>query len=315
MNIIVHGSLAFDRIKNFPGYFQENILPDRIHNLSVSFYIETIEEKRGGTGGNIVYNLALLGEKPKIMASVGREAASYINFLQERGIDTSLINFNEHAMNSMCDIITDKANNQITAFFVGASGIPTHVDFSQLDRENTIISLSPANNKADSLKYGKMCKELGIKHIFDPGQMTPEYSKEELLMMIEGSQLFTVNDYELELVKAKTGLTADDITQLTDVLVITLGAKGSALKTRSNTFKVNGFMQDKMVDPTGAGDAYRAGLLKGLSIGLSLEDTARVAACAASFAIEHHGTQEHTYTHDQFCERYKHYFDQECPLQ
>lgn len=314
MNIIVHGSLAFDRIKNFPGYFRDNILPDRIHNLSVSFYIESIEEKRGGTGGNIVYNLALLGEKPKIMASVGREASSYIDFLNERGIDTSLVNFNEHAMNSMCDIITDKANNQITAFFVGASGIPTNIDLTQIDRENTIISLSPANNKADSLKYGKLCKELGITHIFDPGQMTPEYSKEELLMMIKGSAMFTVNDYELELVKAKTGLSADDITQLTDVLVITLGAKGSALKTRSNTFKIHGFMQDKMVDPTGAGDAYRAGLLKGLSVGLSLEDTGRLAACAASFAIEHHGTQEHEYTHDQFCERYKQYFDQECPL-
>ncbi|MCW1930222.1 MAG: carbohydrate kinase family protein [Candidatus Kerfeldbacteria bacterium] len=314
MNIIVHGSLAFDRIKNFPGYFRDNILPDRIHNLSVSFYIESVEEKRGGTGGNIVYNLALLGERPKILASVGREAVSYIEFLKERNVDVSLLNFNEDAMNSMCDIITDKANNQITAFFVGASGIPTNVDFTKLDRENTIVSLSPANNKADSLKYGKMCKELGITHIFDPGQMTPEYSKEELLMMIDGSALFTVNDYELELVKAKTGLTADEIAQRTDALVITLGAKGSAIKTRSNTFKIHGFMQDKMVDPTGAGDAYRAGLLKGLTLGLSLEDTGRLAACAASFAIEHHGTQEHAYTHDQFCERYKQYFDQECPL-
>lgn len=314
MNILVHGSLAFDRIKNFPGYFKDNILPDRIHNLSVSFYIETIEEKRGGTGGNIVYNLALLGEKPKIMASVGREAVSYIDFLQERGVDTSLINFNEHAMNSMCDIITDKANNQITAFFVGASGLPTTLDLTQYNPADTLVSLSPANNKPDSIKYQKACKELGFKYIFDPGQMTPEYSKEELVEMITGSYMFTVNDYELELVKTKTGLTADDITRMTEVLVITLGAKGSAIKTPSNTFKIHGFMQDKMVDPTGAGDAYRAGLLKGISSGLSLEDTGRVAACAASFAIEHHGTQEHNYTMDMFRARYNEYFSQECPV-
>lgn len=315
MNIIVHGSIAYDRIMNYPGYFQDHILPDKIHNINVSFYIEKVTEMRGGTGGNIVYNLALLEEKPVIITNVGKDADSYLSFLYGMGIDTTHVGFHDNELTAGATIITDRANNQITAFSPGAAGTPATFDFESVDPKNTIILFAPANNKADVLKFIDEAKRLGIPYMFDPGQTIAEFNGEELARCIEGSLAFTSNDYELELVKQRTGLKMEDILQKTGFTITTLGVKGSVVKKWSGEpIEFPASMQETMKDPTGAGDAYRAGFMKGLLHGLPLADCGQLGACAASFVIEHIGTQEHVFSMDEFRTRYVGFFRTECPV-
>lgn len=305
MNIIVHGSIAYDRIMDFPGLFKDNILPDKIHNLSVSFYIDHVDELRGGTGGNIAYNLALLGESPILVTSVGKDFDEYEAFLDEKGITTEHIKRYDKELTASAAIITDRSNNQITAFNVGATAHPSEFDLSQYKGEETIMILAPANNLADTVRFIDECKQYGIRYIFDPGQTIPEFSAEQLIAGIEGAEVFTVNDYELELTMKITGWSEEDILNHTKVLIVTLGEHGSLMKTAEKIVKVPAFTQETLTDPTGAGDAYRAGLLKGMADGLRLKHMGRLGACAASFAIEKAGTQEHTFTMEEFRNRYK----------
>ncbi|MBI2411551.1 MAG: carbohydrate kinase family protein [Candidatus Kerfeldbacteria bacterium] len=309
MNIIIHGSLAFDRIMNFPGKFKENILPNKIHNLNVSFNIHQMEEMRGGTGGNIVYTLALLGEHPVLVSCIGKDGSPYIEFLRNHGVNTEHITTVENEVTAVCNIITDTDNNQITAFFVGAAAQPSKCDFSQWQPEETLVVFAPANNKTDSMHYIADCQRLGLRYIFDPGQTTYDYNGKELKEIIGGAWMLAVNDYELEVVLKKTGLSEQNLLERTEVLLVTLGKKGSVMKTRDGKiFDIPAFVQDKLVDPTGAGDAYRAGLIKGLALGKSLEECGKMGACAASYAIEKVGTQQHTFTLAEFDARYKAFF-------
>ena len=315
MNIIIHGSIAYDRIMSFPRYFKDNILPDKIHSLSVSFYIEKMQELRGGCGGNIAYTLGLLQEKPWLIAAVGKDGKEDLTCLAEKGVNIQQVERHEDIISGSCSIITDRANNQITAFYVGAMKYNTNFNFENCDPKNTIAIFAPANNLADSLKYIKACQQKKIKYIFDPGQTLADYNGKQLKDCIRGSYMFTVNDYELSQALKKTGLTENNLLERTEVLITTLGAKGSTIKTRAGkTYDIPALVQDTLKDPTGAGDAYRAGLLKGLVANLSLPQIGNIAATTASFAIETVGTQEHDFTMEEFRQRYLDHFHASCPI-
>ncbi len=314
MPIVVHGSLAFDRIMTFPGRFKDNILPDKIHNLNVSFYIDHMDEMRGGTGGNVVYSLALLEQRPILVSSIGKDGDSYLEFLKQHQIDMSGVRRVSEAATATASIITDLDNNQITAFFVGAAAYPAAFNFMTLPTD-TIAIFNPANNKPDTLRFIDQCQSANIRYIFDPGQTTPDFNGKELKEIINGAYMLTVNDYELALIMKKTGLTEQNLLERVQVLIVTLGKKGSVIKTNDKEIiDIPALRQDTMADPTGAGDAYRAGLLTGLVNNLELEQCGRLAACAASYSIEHIGTQSHTFTMQDFRQRYQESFEEVCPV-
>lgn len=315
MRIIVHGTLALDRIMVYPGYFKESILPEKIHQISVSFTVEEMSELRGGTGGNIVYNLHLLQQPSTLISALGSNGASYLELLRSFGVDMSAVELHNDILTAAFSVVTDIGNNQIGAFFVGALARPTHFDCSALNPEDTVVILAPANNTPETMKYLRACKQYNLRYFFDPGQTISAMSGDELRAGIEGSAFFIANDYELELMQQKTGLTQEQIQEMPQVLALTLGAEGSVIRARGEQeIHIPAFKQDKLVDPTGAGDAYRAGLLVGYSRGLSLQQIGELGACAASYAIEHVGTQEHTYTMDQFRQRYQENTHQPCPV-
>lgn len=314
MEYYVHGSLAFDRIMNFEGKFEDQIMPENIHKLSVSFFIPVLEEMHGGTAGNIAYNLMLLGDQAHIVSCVGGDFGPYMEYLQKTGIHTDEIQVYEYMKTAGAYMITDKKNNQITGFYPGALTQKTAVDISSQDSENTIHLFGPRDEVQETLDYAAACKKKGIPYIFDPGQTTPMFSGDQLREIIEGSYMFVSNDYEMELVKKATGATEQDIAQLTEVMVTTLGENGSTMYANGDTLSIPACSTPEVVDPTGAGDAYRAGLLKGFALGLPLEQTGRLGSCAATYAIEQYGTQEHSYTAEEFAQRYVENFGEDCPL-
>lgn len=313
MKTILTGSLATDRIMNFPGQFSEHILPDKIHQLNVSFTVAQFEERRGGTAANIAYTLALLGERPTIIAAAGNDFDEYQAYLNACGIDTSGIEKSADTPTANCTIITDQSDNQITGFFMGAMGIPTGADISGEDPDDTMIVLSPGN-KADMLRYSTDAQKAGIRTVFDPGQTLPFLEPDEITTLLKQAYMLTVNDYELGMIVNRTELSEEDIVSMIPVVCITKGKEGSTLYVEGQPEEIAAAIVENAVDPTGAGDAYRAGLLRGYALGLSEMDCARLGSVAASFAVEHCGTQEHHFTMEEFCKRYEKTYTIDCPI-
>lgn len=313
MKMILTGSLAVDRIMNFPGEFSEHILPDKIHQLNVSFNLTSFEERRGGTAANIAYTLSLLGERAHIVASAGNDFDEYKAYLDKQNIDTSGIEISRDTPTANCTIITDQSDNQITGFFMGAMGLTTHADLRSEDAKNTVVVLSPGN-KEDMLTYTAQAREVGLRTIFDPGQTLPFLEVDEIRTLLDGAFMLTVNDYELGMIVQRTEMTEQEIASLVEVLVVTKGKEGSEITTEGNTVSVSACSVSNVVDPTGAGDAFRAGFLKGMSNGKGWKECAELGSVAASFAIAHYGTQEHTFTMEEFCERYKKNYNQDCSI-
>ena len=289
MAIYINGSMAYDRIMNFSGSFSESILPDKIHMMNVSFMIDRLDEKLGGCAGNIAYNLAVLGEKGLIVSSVGRDFARYEDALTALALPLDGITRCENELTAGAYIITDENNNQITAFNPGAMRNPAAYAFDAVQPGDFII-VSPGNLD-DMRNVPRLCKEKGAKSIFDPGQQLPVLTGDDLITAITGSYMLICNDYEFELVCKKTGKKSDEIVALVENVIVTLGEHGSRIHSGGSTATVSAVTPKQVVDPTGAGDAYRSGLLKGLSMGLSVFESAKIGAATASFCVENHGTQ------------------------
>lgn len=304
MNIFVSGSIAYDRIMAFPGKFSEHILPDKIHVLNVCFTVNGMVEKYGGTAGNIAYTLALLGEKPLIIASIGKDYERYFEWLRRHNISTEGIKIVEDEFTASAYITTDKADNQITGFNPGAMKYPTYFKFNHDGIENSIAIISPGNLQ-DMIGYAKTFRQKGIKYICDPGQSLTQWRKDELIEWIRGSFLLIVNDYELELIKKISGLDKNELLNLTGTLITTLGEKGALISTYEGDTEVPPAKALVIADPTGAGDAYRAGLIKGLISGRDILTSAKMGAVSATYAIENYGTQEHSFTYAEFLEKYR----------
>ena len=302
MNIIVSGSLAYDRIMDFPGHFSEHILPEKIHVLNISFTVNSMTEKFGGTAGNIAYALALLDEKPLILATIGHDYHRYFEWLAKNDIYSEGIRIIEEEFTASAYITTDQADNQITGFNPGAMKYPSNLDFGGIDPKESIFIISPGNLE-DMMKYSKTCKEMGIGYIFDPGQSLPMWNIQDLAQCIEGAKLLISNDYELELIMSKTGLGTEGLLERTKAIVTTLGEKGSHICTPECEIDIPAIKPAKVLDPTGAGDAYRAGFIKGLIHGKDIELCAIMGSVCASFAIESYGTQDYSFTPREFGER------------
>ena len=300
--IIVSGSLAYDRIMNFSEKFSDHILPDKIHSLNVCFQVNGVTENYGGTAGNIAYALKLMGQNPTISATIGSDHHKYFEWLEKNGISKSGIRIISEELTAGAYITTDMANNQITGFNPGAMKFSSSLDGTSLDPANTLLLVSPGN-LADMIDYPRFCQKTGIEYVFDPGQALPMLQAADLLEVIGGCSLLIVNDYEFNLIQDKTGLGNGDLLTLAKTTIVTLGDAGSRIHAAGETTAIPAFKARQVVDPTGAGDAYRGGLLSGLINGLDLRGSALQGSVCASFAVECNGTQVYSFTPQEFAER------------
>lgn len=304
MRIFVAGSMAYDRIMNFPGKFADHILPDKIHILSVSLVVDNLRQMYGGTGGNIAYGLKLLGEDPIILATGGSDFGDYAGRLDELGLSREGIRIIEEECTGGCFITTDEENNQFTWFNPGAMKHPSQYEMNGVDPSEDICIIGPTNTE-DMVAYPRLCRERSMRYIFDPGQQIPALGGEGLRDAIDGAWMLVSNDYELEMIQKDTGWSFEDMLDKVDYLITTLGNKGSRICSRDTQIEVPIVNVDKVLDPTGAGDAYRAGLIKGIAMGASLEEAARMGTTSASFCVEKHGTQGHNFTMAEFWNRHR----------
>jgi len=309
MQLYISGSLALDRIMNFPGKFADHILPDKIHILNVCFLVDGLNEYFGGTGGNIAYNLALLGEKPLILAAAGKDFAPYAKRLQDLGLPLEGIRTVDDQFTAGAYITTDETDNQITGFNPGAMRERCGYQFPAEHADKVMAIISPGNVN-DMIELPEYFKKAGIPYIFDPGQQITALTGEQMKSAIDGSYALCTNDYELELVMKATGLSRAELLSRTGALVTTLGDQGSVIAQGATESRVPAVKVDKALDPTGAGDAYRAGLLKGLGLGKSLAEAAALGSVCAAFCVEKKGTQEHSFTLAEFNARLSAQFGQ-----
>ncbi len=305
MKIFVSGSLAFDRIMSFPGRFADHILADKIHILNVCFVGNGLTERFGGTAGNIAYSLALLGESPLILSAAGKDFDRYEDRLRSLGLDLSAVCRVPGELTANCHITTDQSDNQITCFNPGAMGTRCAFDFSGADPADSLAIVSPGNLE-DMIALPARYKQLGIPYIFDPGQNITALSGADMASCIDGAFALITNDYELEMVIKATGKSLDEIKAMAENVITTLGEQGSRIHHKDGTVtQIPAARAEAVVDPTGAGDAFRAGLIKGLALGRDLPGAARIGAVCAKYAVEMLGTQEHHFTQDAFWAAYE----------
>ena len=306
--IIVTGSLAFDYIMNFPGSFAENIDPEKLHIMSISFLVETLKKEKGGTAGNIAYNLALLNSNPAILATCGDDFDNYAVFLKSSGVDIGHLKVIHEESTSLGMIMTDQKDNQITAFYPGAMNLADTLSLK--DSPGDFCVIAPTKPEAMK-KMVKESKELRVPYLYDPGMQLPRLSDEEILEGIEGAEVLIGNDYEMGIIKKRLNLTDEELIKKAKILIATLGEQGSEIKTQKETIKVKAAKPVEVKDPTGAGDAYRAGFLAGYLKDLDLKICAQMGGIASCYAVEKYGTTNHKFTIQEFCQRYQENFQEE----
>jgi adenosine kinase len=292
---------------SFPGSFSEHILPEHMARVSLSFLVDTMEKRRGGCAPNIAYTLALLGERPALMATAGQDFADYRQWLETAGVDTRLTRIIDHKFTASFFCSTDQHNNQIASFYTGAMADAKDLSFNALAEKPDLVIISP-NDPQAMIQYAQECRALGIRFIFDPGQQVARSSGEELRAGIIGANVLICNDYEFEVIRQKTGLTEADVLYQSEAVIVTKGEKGSTILTHDHRIDVPAVPEDKIVDPTGVGDAFRGGLLKGLAMRADWETCGRLGSVAATYALECVGGQSHSYSWGQFKSRYEAHF-------
>ncbi len=301
--ILVSGSLAYDRIMDFPGRFKDHILPDQIHILNVCFSIDSLSESYGGTAGNIAYNLSLLKEEPVVLGVVGDDFTDYKENLIKNKINITLVKEFKDSKTASAYIITDKDDNQITGFYPGPQNIK-YAEIVNKQKKVDIAMIAPENHQR-MLCYAEIYKRNNIKYIFDPGQQTAGLTGAQIKKAINGAEVLIGNDYEIKLILNKLKITLDKLSKSVKILIITKGSEGSEIYLEGKKIKIKPMKAKTIKDPTGAGDAYRAGLIKGIVSGLDLESVGRLASTVAVYAVEKYGTQKHKFSLKQVRERYQ----------
>jgi adenosine kinase len=312
MNIIVTGSIAFDYLMSFPGRFTEHFLPEHMSRVSLSFLVDTMDKRRGGCAPNIAYSLALLGERPRLMATAGQDFNDYRLWLEAAGVDTSLVKEVDGKFTASFFCSTDVESNQIASFYTGAMANAAELSFRTVSDCGLAI-ISP-NDPGAMLQYAEECRTLGVKYIWDPGQQCARMSGSELQDGLNGATIVICNDYEFELIRQKTGLDESAILERSEALVITRGELGCSVLGPDGRADVPAVPPHRLVDPTGVGDAFRAGFLKGMAHGAGYSVCARIGTVAATYALEHLGGQSHAYTWPEFQGRYERHFGSELVL-
>lgn len=306
--MLVSGSLAFDHIMVFPGHFEDHILPDKIHVLNVSFLVHSLERLRGGVAGNIAYSLALLKQPVRVAATVGSDFAEYRSALESAGVDTSGIVVVDDELTASAFITTDRSDNQITGFYPGAMSASADLALAPYLSDVNLGIISPTAPDA-MRRHAREFREAGIGYVFDPGQQIISLTAQALSEGIEGASMLVGNDYEFAMIGEKTGMGRDDLLSACETVIVTYGDLGSHVHIGGEMFEIPAAQPTNVVDPTGAGDAYRAGFLAARRAGLSPDVAGRAGSVAAAFVVETKGTQGHQFTLDEFIER----FDTEFP--
>ena len=306
MNIVVTGSIAYDYLMSFPGKFTEHFLAEHMNRISLSFLVDTMDKRRGGCAPNIAYTLALLGGRPLLMATAGEDFGDYRQWLDSTGVDTSQVRQIPGKFCASFFCSTDVDNNQIASFYTGAMADAGQLSFRSV--KDCGLAIIAPNDPRAMVQYAEECRVLGIPFIFDPGQQCARMEGSELREGITGATIVIVNDYELELLRQKTGMSESDILVVAKTLIVTRGEHGSSIITADGQVNVPAVTPARIVDPTGVGDAFRGGLMRGIALGLSYEDSARMGSVAATYALEHMGGLSHAYTWDEFKARYREHF-------
>lgn len=302
MSALICGSFAYDTIMVFPGYFKNEILPDKVHILNVSFLVPELRREFGGCAGNIAYNLHLLGGDAKPMGTVGKDFDAYAEWMKKTGVSQDCIQKVDDAYTAQAYITTDLDDNQITAFHPGAMSFAHQQDIVTKDVKFGTVS---PDGRDGMLLHATQFAEANIPFIFDPGQGLPMFGGEELTDFIDKATYVAVNDYEGEMLSERTGLSLKKIAERVDALIVTRGGKGSHIFHKGQVIEVPCAKAESLADPTGCGDAYRGGLLYGLLNGMDWETTGRIASLIGAIKIERLGPQNHKITPEAFRERFK----------
>jgi adenosine kinase len=303
MTALICGSIAFDTVMVFDGRFRDHILPDRIHLLNVSFLVPGLKRNYGGCAGNIAYNLGLLGGQGAPMATVGRDFAPYADWLRERSVDLRYVREVPDEYTAQAYITTDLDDNQITAFHPGAMN-HSHLNRVPADDGVTLGIVAP-DGREGMLEHSRQFAEGGIPFLFDPGQGLPMFNGDELLAFVDRAKWVAVNDYEAELLQERTGVPLAGLARRVAALIVTRGADGSVIYAGGREIRIPAARPDAVVDPTGCGDAYRAGLVYGIQHGLDWETTGRIASLMGAIKIAHAGTQNHRCSRPEFEDRFR----------
>jgi adenosine kinase len=304
--ILVTGSIAYDTIMVFPDRFKNHLLADQLHILNVCFLTPEMRREFGGTAGNIGYNLKLLGEAPMVMATVGEDIGPYLERLQRLGIDARFLKKMPGQFTAQAFITTDLDDNQITAFHPGAMN-SSHENHVRRELEARLAIIGP-DGKQGMQQHARECAELGVPYLFDPGQGLPMFSREEIDEFLRHATYVAVNDYEGKLLEEKTGCNLEELARRVKTLIVTHGAQGSRILSAGKRYEIPAVKADAVLDPTGCGDAYRAGLLYGIAHGWDWPDTGRLASVMGAIKISHRGAQNHATGRDEIVARFKRAF-------
>lgn len=314
MTVVATGSIAFDYILSYSGRFRDHILMDKTHILNLSFLVERLEKRRGGVAANYAYNLALLGYPSAILATAGTDADEYHVWLAARGIDVSGLRLLDGVMTATGFTTTDSEDNQLTGYYGGAMLQADVLGLDDTVPDPEVVLIGP-NGPAAMARLVRECRERAVRWVYDPAHQLSSMPDDDLRDGVRGAWILIGNDYELELIQQRTGRDIAALLDDCEMVVTTRGRNGSRLHMRDRMVEVAAAPARTEVDPTGAGDAYRAGLVAGLLRGLDLMDAARVASLAATYVVEQMGTVEHLYTQEEFASRFQHAFDRPLPAE
>jgi adenosine kinase len=312
MTVVCTGSIAYDYILTFKGHFKDHILLDKTHILNLSFLVDDLQKRRGGVAGNYAYNLSLLGYPAAVLATAGADAVEYRDWLMSQGIDCRGLRLLEGELSATGFTTTDLDDNQLTGYYGGAMWRASMLGLDDAPPTPDAVIIGPNDPKAMK-RLVHECREREIRFIFDPAHQLPMMSAEDVTDSTRGAWIVIGNDYELQLIEERTSRDEKGLLELAEMVVTTLGRHGSRIATRNEAIEIPAAPPTRESDPTGAGDAYRAGLVAGLLRGLSLEEAGRLASLAATYVIEQVGTIEHGYTQAEFSRRFRTAFGVDLP--
>lgn len=314
MTIVCTGSVAFDYLMRFPGYFKDHIVPEHLDSISLSFLVDSMTRLRGGVAPNIAYTMALLGGHPIVFGTVGEDFDEYRAWLNRHGINTDYIRTIPGKFTASFFANTDLANNQISSFYTGAMADARDLSLRELGSQPAQLVVISPNDPLAMDRYVAECTEMKLPYLYDPGQQVVRSSREELCRGVQGAQMLFVNEYEWELLQKHTCMPAEEIFRTVKVVVRTLGKKGAVIHADGEQIHVPVFPTDDIIDPTGVGDAFRGGFLRGFELNFRWQTCGQMGSLAAAYCLENRGTQVHRYTLDEFVSRYREQFDDQGEL-
>lgn len=309
MDIVLTGSVAYDYLMKFPGYFRDHILADKLDSISLSFLVESMVRRRGGIAPNIAYSLALLGGRPRVYAAVGDDFEEYRDWLEKHGIDTSAMRVIPGEYTASFFVNTDLSNAQIASFYPGAMAHAGELSLHDLGGDTPDLLVISPNDPRAMVRYADECQVLGIPYLYDPSQQIPRLEDDRLRAGVERATALFVNDYEFGMVQKRLGMAPSDVLENTDFTVVTCGEEGSIIYTAEEDYHIPVVPPREIVDPTGVGDAFRGGFLTAYGNGWDWKTCGRMGALAATYCLESDGPQGHKFTREAFRERYRRHFD------